>query len=1388
MRALALLLCTVLLLGLSPQISHASLAAPTVVRPSGESSAQNPILEWQAVTGATSYRVQVATGSNFDTLLYNVTTESTRATPPADLPMGALHWRVAAIDSSRATGAFSGATFTKTRLSAPVQAAPTDGADLRFPTDPPTFSWEPVPGAKSYRLEVDDAPDFIGAAVHTTTSTSFTLTEPQTVGPSFHWRVQAISAVTQLNSEFSPTRRYQVTWDARPTLLGPTDTTAASIEDVVLRWSPVEGAASYDVEISSNGDWSNNVVHRRFEVRGTQYSPPDGLDNSSYYWRVRARDAGRPGNVSAWSNEPQFTRGWDDAKRRPVLEAPANGAQVAIPTLTWKPVELAAQYELQVGYDINFSPGTFGTCLTNHTTWTPYARIAPTSGHGEPGACTVAPPGPFALNPGTTYYWRVRGIDPGIDRIDSVSRTRNILGLWSNSSTSDTRSFIYRPDTPRLLSPLEGEAVDAPALRWDQASWHGRYRVTIVRSTGSPITADTYATSFSPLTALRASDGPFSWYVQTLDVNGRLGLVPPSNTWGRFTLRDPSTSSSPSPTAPAAGASVVGMPSMTWTPTQGASFYRVYIGLEGSGIVRTLSGTTRVPYAAYTFPGTSSEHALAPGRYEWHVEAFTSSGAPISTGASRALVIQSFDAPTMRGPANCPLGTSTCTQADTPTLTWDAVPGAGGYIVYVASDADFTNEYRRYWTTFNTLTPRESFLDNQAGQSYYWYVRPCHHGDGSPCGPFNTEQHRRAFAFRKVSIPVTLTSPGADAAVANQPTFAWARYLVTNAAAPQRATQEAAAYRIQVSTNDTFTSVLDEKIVEQTTYTPFGMTYPEGPLHWRVQAIDGSGNPLTWSAPRRLNKVSPAPTISAPGAGATVSGVPALRWNPEVFAGAYDLEVYRNGDLNFSTTNRVVAKQTKMTAYTPETSLGGGDYAWRVRRRDGNGSAGREGREGPWSAGRTFTIRAGEAAPLTPASGARTDGLPLYQWRPVAEAVSYQVEVSRSQDFSTLVEKQQTAMTAWAPLKRLADGTYHWRVRVLDAGNNTLSTSSVITFAVTPDGTSPPTSPVPSEPIAIAPGTSRRIGNSDDSIAAAVMISRAAFADGSASRVAIGRNDVFADSLAGAALAGKDGPILYTTGGPDAPLHPAADAELRRVLGAGRGCGQAQLVALLGGTNAVSAGAEQAIRAAGYCVQRFSGASRVETSVAIAWDVIARSGSRQVLVARSHEWADAATGGAYAAASGTPIVVTLTGDLHPAVAAFLRDMQPSDIVVLGGQAAVAGSVESALGAYGPTRRISGAARDLTAIAIAERLWPAYTPRGVMAVNGYHTNGWAYALASAVPAAREGAVQVYVQPDAASAATEEFLARFGYRFAVAAGPRGLISDGLHQRLIGGITQP
>ena len=678
--------------------------------------------------------------------------------------------------------------------------------------------------------------------------------------------------------------------------------------------------------------------------------------------------------------------------------------------------------------DPNFSPGppaVVDSCYTNHPSFTQYELQ--TGSATTPGSCGAALDIFEGMNPGTTYYWRVRGIDaPG-----------GINGVFS-----DAKSFTYVPDIPVLSGPADGVSLSAPELDWAPVHGSSKYEVTILKANGSTAQTakKTYSTSYTPTTALTAADGPFRWYVRAMDtINGstdRGGLVPNPASHRTFSLTTPATTSaSPEPTAPANGAVSVDMPAMSWEPVTGAAKYQVVYGVAGSEIVQNLS-LAPLPYAGYTHDAN-----LGPGDYFWYVNAFAADGTLLSTGSESTFTISNLNEATYVAPADCLPGETCAAQKDTPTLEWEQVPWADFYLIHLSNDADFTNVVRTYKSNETSLTPRESLLDKFAGEAYYWFAQPCK--TLSRCGRFDNSVFPNAFSFLKKSVAVEPAAPADAAVVPNQVSLSWNDYLSTNQAVGSGASQEAKQYRVQVSTSADFATILDENVVDQTTFTPFSETYPEGPLFWRVQAIDGSNNNLTFSSVRRLTKQSPAVEPLHPAPDASVAGVPYFKWTPQAFAPKYEIEIYKDSDMAFSSANKVLTKQTNQSAWSPITSLPTGGYAWRVRRLDADN------RPGPWSTGRVFSLQPGAAVPQSPDDGviASFDDLRL-AWSGVPEAASYKVEVSGAASFATLVENQATVMTSWAPTRKYTDGVYYWRVKPLDAAGNAGPASAARTFVI----------------------------------------------------------------------------------------------------------------------------------------------------------------------------------------------------------------------------------------------------------------------------------------------------------------------------------------------------
>lgn len=241
-----------------------------------------------------------------------------------------------------------------------------------------------------------------------------------------------------------------------------------------------------------------------------------------------------------------------------------------------------------------------------------------------------------------------------------------------------------------------------------------------------------------------------------------------------------------------------------------------------------------------------------------------------------------------------------------------------------------------------------------------------------------------------------------------------------------------------------------------------------------------------------------------------------------------------------------------------------------------------------------------------------------------------------------------------------------------------------------------------------------------DRYATAVEISRTGWEDG-ADVVVLARGDLFADALAGVPLAYANGaPILLTK--PNQLPANIKDEIVR--LGAKK-------VFILGGTAAISQSVEDELTEMGLEVVRIKGADRYGTAAAIA-AIVAPDGAATVFLAFGGNFPDALAAASYAALSGSPILLTLTNEIPDETLAALEALDPDEVIVVGGTAAIGEGVTGQLGHF---LRIFGADRYETALALAQRY--ASEQDFMFIASGTDASGGADALTGAALAAARG---------------------------------------------------
>jgi putative cell wall-binding protein/Tol biopolymer transport system component len=228
-----------------------------------------------------------------------------------------------------------------------------------------------------------------------------------------------------------------------------------------------------------------------------------------------------------------------------------------------------------------------------------------------------------------------------------------------------------------------------------------------------------------------------------------------------------------------------------------------------------------------------------------------------------------------------------------------------------------------------------------------------------------------------------------------------------------------------------------------------------------------------------------------------------------------------------------------------------------------------------------------------------------------------------------------------------------------------------------------------------------RLGGTDR-YGTAVEVSRGAFPDG-AGTVFVAAGESYPDALSGAPAAGEaGGPVLLV---PRDGVPAEVQAEIARL--------DPARIVILGGTASVGTAVQAALEAHGRTVERIGGDDRYEVSAAIADSF----GSADTVYVASGEVAADALTGAAAAGKDSPVLLTRKHELPVSVRDEIVELDPQNIVVLGGTDTISDTVMSELEGIADTTRISGQDRYETASTVAETAFGTLTAGPVYIASG-----------------------------------------------------------------------
>jgi protein-S-isoprenylcysteine O-methyltransferase Ste14 len=741
----------------APRAFTKALSAPRPQSPVGGASVSYPgtplRLVWLPVDRAVKYVVTIAADPALATVIGGkpVETYATTFTRAGVLPSGRYYWGVTPIDAQGNPG-------TPSPVSSFVwvwQSRTTVRVDDLVATPEvfdPQFSWDPVPGAARYELEVNTSQDFApGSRVCCVGSTIGTRYSPTVVlkDNRYYWRVRAID-VDDNAGEWNEGAVFDKRFDKVPPVadtsiknvrmrdnlsdpgIDQEPGTPASYETrtPMITWDPVPGAASYQVDVAVDCNWGSTIGHWVVNTSVNAWTPlgtgwngvkpyPDTLSvatdadslavGKTYCARIRARSnrdsAGGDvygdytyvvnGRGSATSSsQPAFK--WLGFPAGGSCTAPCNSGYLGAgdyvtpatgtlsprtPYFTWRPIAGKASYFVLVAKDAQFS-NIVDYAFTQLPVYSPRSSFRPTTYSDET----------------TSYYWAV------------LPATAANGGFPAeNPLLASAQTFEKRSTPPDRLEPTTGADISGHSIfRWTSVEGARRYRLQVAQDDRFLNLLEdvlTNSTAFTSNTTYPA-DTVLYWRVRADDEN-LIGLT--WSTTGTFQKR--LEAPRPSPANPTRGDYI---PTWTWEPVPGSVSYDVQVDLP-DGTQRNLTGFRTAALTPIVMYGT--------GVFRWRVRANyprqpfgTVTGPYSGTHAFTRTIAE-------------PTGVRSEGGSKYPLLLWDPKPGPKSYRVQISTRADFATLVESASTDNTNHAPLLRHSAYAGDNPIYWRVAAVDEGN-----------------------------------------------------------------------------------------------------------------------------------------------------------------------------------------------------------------------------------------------------------------------------------------------------------------------------------------------------------------------------------------------------------------------------------------------------------------------------------------------------------------------------------------------------------------------------------------------------------------------------------------------------------------------------------
>ncbi len=843
-----------------------------------------------------------------------------------------------------------------------IPAAPTAIAATNIQQTSFTANWNPDSITTGYRLDVATTSSFTAGTfvsgyqdldVHNVTT--FTVNTNISGGTTYYYRVRAYNANGTSSSSGTIT---VLTIPPNPVATAGSNVQAISFS---ANWNAATGAAGYYLDVATDNAFTNFVsgFNNKDVSNVTTFSVTGLSANTTYYYRTRAYNTtGTSGNSNVIT---QLT-----APAAPIANAASNVLSSSF-SANWNAVTGGTGYRIDVATDNGFTNilGSYNNLdVSNVTTYSV-----------------------TGLSPNSTYYYRVRAYNTG-----GTSSSSNIISQLTPSG----------PPTAIAASNIQSSSFSA---NWNAVAGATGYRIDVATDNGFTSILGSYnnldaanVTTYS-ITGLSPST---TYYYRVRAYNGG-GTSDNSNTISQQT-----TPAAPTATA-AANVQSTGF-SANWNAVTGATGYRIDVATDNA-FASILGSYNNLDVSnATTYPITG---LAANTTYYYRVRAYNSGGA--SSNSNTIQQLTAVGAPTATAATNV--------QSQSFSANWNAVTGATGYRLDVATDNGFTSILGSYNNLDVSNVTTYSVAGLNANTTYYYRVRAYNSGGASSNS--NTVQQLTA-----ASAPIAT-------AASNVQTISFA--------ANWNAVTGANGYRLDVATDSGFTNILagynNLDVSNVVTYPITGLS-ANTIYYYRLRAYNGGG--ISGNSNAIYQLTAPAAPVAVNATNIKSTGFTA-NWNAAAGATGYRLDVatdnaFTNFVAGFNNLN-----VNNVTAYQVTGLSANTNYYYRLRAYNTGGGSSLN--------SNTINLLTSTSAPVATAATSITTSSFTANWNTVAGATGYQLDVALDSNFINFVagwnNKDVGNVTTYSVNSNITSNTkYFYRVRAYN-GTSTSDNSNTISLNTT---------------------------------------------------------------------------------------------------------------------------------------------------------------------------------------------------------------------------------------------------------------------------------------------------------------------------------------------------